>query len=180
MMNNQSGLSRGRSGSLGLALLFMVIAVLGIVMTMNRTSHRSSLAMSDSAYVTSENAESPRSFGSYVVRTIVVTGMIIIILLLAMKYYKKRNVIDGAGRYHFEILGKRHLSPKQYLVMVRVEESKLLLGVTDHSINLIKEFAETDEDEKFEQSTPMSTTQSFIKLFKREAESGSEQEKECL
>ena len=165
---------------MGLALLFVVIAVLGIVMTMNRTSHRPSLAMPDSTYVTPENTESPRSFGSYIVRTVVVTGMIIITLLLAMKYYKKRNVIDGAGRYHFEILGKRYLSPKQYLVMVRVEDSKLLLGVTDHSINLIKEFADTDEEEKFEQSTPMSATQSFIKLFKREAESGTEQENERL
>ena len=41
-----------------------------------------------------------------------------------------------------EVLGKQHINPKQYLMMVQIEGRKLLLGVSEQSINLIKEFIE--------------------------------------
>jgi flagellar biogenesis protein FliO len=177
-MFSRKNVNTGRSGSMGLALLFLMIAVLGIVMTMNRKPQRPQLAMPDSSYVVPEYSETARSFGSFIARTVAVTGLIIMVLLMVRKYLKKHNVSDGSGRFQFEVLGKRYLSPKQYLAMVRVENSRILLGVTDHSINLIREFPETEEDETFEQSTPMSATQSFIKMFKKEAGSDAGQNPE--
>ncbi len=177
MISNRANNSSKRAGSMGLALLFLAIAILGIAMTTHRSSQRPSLAAPDSSFVLQNNTESPKSFSSLVVRTVVVTGVLIVIFLMAIKYYKKRITPDSSGRFHFEVLGKRYLSPKQYLVMVRVDESRLLLGVTDHSINLLKEYIETEEDETFESSTPMSATQSFIKMWKRENEDDSSQEK---
>jgi flagellar protein FliO/FliZ len=45
------------------------------------------------------------------------------------------------------ILGRRYISPKQSIVMVRVRNKELLLGITDHSIRLLYDFTpESKED----------------------------------
>lgn len=45
------------------------------------------------------------------------------------------------------ILGRRYISPKQSLVMVRVRNKELLLGITDHSIRLIYDFTPENKED---------------------------------
>ena len=59
--------------------------------------------------------------------------------------YKNKLSFEG-DYFSMEVLGKQHISPKQYLMMVRIEGRKLLIGVSEQSINLVKEFIEDGED----------------------------------
>jgi flagellar biogenesis protein FliO len=60
---------------------------------------------------------------------------------MGFKWYKSK-LVQSVNHFSMEVLGKQHISPKQYLIMVRIEGQKLLMGVTDQSINLVKEFSD--------------------------------------
>jgi flagellar protein FliO/FliZ len=45
------------------------------------------------------------------------------------------------------ILGRRYISPKQSIVMVRVRNKELLLGITDHSIRLLYDFTPENKED---------------------------------
>lgn len=85
------------------------------------------------------------NYSHYFLRTLGITGLIIIIILVGFKWYKNKFSIEG-DYFSMEVLGKQHISPKQYLMMVRIEGRKLLMGVTEQSINLVKEFVEESSD----------------------------------
>ena len=85
-------------------------------------------------------------YSNYFLRTLGITGLIIVFILIGFKWYKSKLVQNG-DHFSMEVLGKQHISPKQYLIMVRIEGKKLLMGVTDQSINLVKEFAGEKQNE---------------------------------
>ena len=85
------------------------------------------------------------NYSHYFLRTLGITGLIIILILVGFKWYKNKLSFEG-DYFSMEILGKQHISPKQYLMMVRIEGRKLLMGVTEQSINLVKEFADDGSD----------------------------------
>lgn len=102
------------------------------------------------APIISENNGGPVPFKSnyshYFLKTLGITGLIIMLILVGFKWYKNKFSFEG-DYFSMEVLGKQHISPKQYLMMVRIEGRKLLMGVTEQSINLVKEFAEDGSDE---------------------------------
>ena len=74
-----------------------------------------------------------------------ITAFIIILILVGFKWYKNKLSFEG-DYFSMEVLGKQHISPKQYLMMVRIEGRKLLMGVSEQSINLVKEFVEEEKN----------------------------------
>jgi len=103
----------------------------------------------DLAQINSGNNEGQLPFKSnysnYFLRTLGITGLIIIFILIGFKWYKSK-LVQNMDHFSMEVLGKQHISPKQYLIMVRVEGQKLLMGVTDQSINLVKEFSDEKQN----------------------------------
>lgn len=81
------------------------------------------------------------NYSNYFLRTLGITGLIIFFILMGFKWYKSK-LVQSVNHFSMEVLGKQHISPKQYLIMVRIEGQKLLMGVTDQSINLVKEFSD--------------------------------------
>ncbi|MEZ0575694.1 flagellar biosynthetic protein FliO [Halodesulfovibrio aestuarii] len=63
------------------------------------------------------------------------------------------------GKLTLDIEERFHLAPKKQLVVVRFLNKRLLLGVTDHQINLLSE-TETEDD-----SSDSSDTKEFKKIM---------------
>lgn len=96
------------------------------------------------------------SFFNYLVRVIFVTTLMIVLIVFGLKYYKKyilHNVKSSHNR--MKILGRQSVGHKQYVVIIVLGKHKYALGVTDHSVNLITdlgELEENDENEEFAQA----------------------------
>jgi flagellar protein FliO/FliZ len=78
----------------------------------------------------------------YLLKAMGAVGLLVVVLLGALwllKRYGHKAGFRGFGREDLKVLGQLSLGPKRSLVMVRFLNKVLLLGVTDHQINLIKE-----------------------------------------
>jgi flagellar protein FliO/FliZ len=85
--------------------------------------------------------------------------VLILIPLLLFAYKKLQSLQLGAGRSIIKIVSVQSLGAKEKLVLVEVENQRLLLGVTANSITKIKEFTDTSsfnellEEENVHQNT---------------------------
>ena len=85
--------------------------------------------------VPSEKPTQPTTFttgkdlSSQLWKTVVYVGLILAAILVGAR-----------------ILGRRYISPKQSIVMVKVRHKELLLGITDHSIRLLYDFTPEEEE----------------------------------
>ena len=96
----------------------------------------------------------------------------ILLLLLAALYgllwlVKRYGVLKGfkgkrGNTISLDVEERFHLAPKKQLVVVRFLNKRLLLGVTDHQINLLSE-TEADEDD----SSHSSDSKEFKKIMGR-------------
>ncbi len=69
-------------------------------------------------------------------------------LVFVMKRYFGQQLPGSMGREGFQILAKFPLQPKQSLMLVKVFERILLLGVTESSITLLAEFEPNQDIQK--------------------------------
>lgn len=75
--------------------------------------------------------------------TALILGLIIGIAWAARKYGGDR--FSQTSTPDIEIVGRKYLNPKQSLAIVRVRGKELLLGISDHSIQLLSSL-DTDEE----------------------------------
>ncbi len=102
-------------------------------------------AREDSAFTLQRQ---PEKIGNYFYRVFFVTAILILLLFFILFFYKKfggKNLTPGRSKIH--ILSRQNLTPKQSLMIVAIEGKKYVLGVSDHSVNLITELGEISEDE---------------------------------
>ena len=166
-------------GSRLLALVFFLIVIMGAVQvlapsgsTAARTRPAMNSAVSDSTYVPMEI--STPGLAGHIWKVVAVTAAIIGFFWLTARLYRRKMMPDFHKGGRFEVLGREHLSPKNYLVMVRVEGRKLLLGVTDMSVNMLAEF---DESEEFDsKGTDLKATETgFAGILQRVFDKGGSQ-----
>jgi len=81
------------------------------------------------------------SFFRFITRVVAVTGAIIVLCLLGAKWYRRRMRLGGSDRLQMAVKGRFYLGPKHSLVMIDVDDRRLLLGMTESSINLITELS---------------------------------------
>jgi len=74
----------------------------------------------------------------------VVLALSLGLLLAAKKMGKKRNAQDSKVR--LDVISQKAISPKQNLLVVRVAGEHILIGATDHSINMIKSIFMIDDE----------------------------------
>jgi len=126
-----------------LAVVSVLILILFFLFPSESTTY-------DAAQIHSSNKGESVPFNSnyshFIFRTLGITGFIIVLILVGFKWYKNKLSFDD-NYFSMEVLGKQHINPKQYLMMVRIEGRKLLMGVSEQSINLIKEFMEEQNNE---------------------------------
>lgn len=69
--------------------------------------------------------------------------VLVLIPVLLFAYKKLQSLQLGSSRSAIQIVSVQSLGSKEKLVMVEVENQRLLLGVTANSITKIKEFTDT-------------------------------------
>lgn len=136
--------------STGAALLFALVLIIGMMLIFNDPP---GTKYDKSSQVIQSQNQKPKPlqthYGWYFFRMVAVTGFVITLFVFSVKYYKRKMAKTG-HYFDMRVLGKQYISAKQYLMMIRVEDRKMLLGVTDHSIHLIKEF---DEDKNKDETS---------------------------
>ena len=108
------------------------------------------------------------NLSGYLFKVILVTVIIMVLIVLGAKWYGKFSTIAGSSS-QIKILAKTHIGSKQILLIIRIEGRKLLLGVTDHSINLISDLGESNESEDEQLNTVQEYPNfaSFLKQFRK-------------
>jgi len=118
----------------------------------------------DSSYVkTSQRGE----LNDYFFRVIWVTILILGLIILGFYIYKKTVGSQATtSKNQIRVFSRFNLGPKQSLMIVHVENQKLVIGVTEHSINLIKDMGPYEaEDEEFENQPHLSNN--FAAILQR-------------
>lgn len=80
----------------------------------------------------------------------------------------RRTNLKQISAPEIKILRQHHLGPKKALAIIRVAGESILIGITDHNINMIKSLSLLDED------VPEDTPVAFNKVMQRFAPSTNE------
>ncbi len=73
----------------------------------------------------------------------------------------------GAGKAMIEVVATHHLAPKRSIVVVRVQDRMLVLGMTNDAVNLITEFKANEEGEA-EENIGIGDFAASLKKFENE------------
>lgn len=73
----------------------------------------------------------------------------------------------GAGKAMIEVIATHHLAPKRSIVVVRVQDRMLVLGMTNDAVNLITEFKANEEGEA-EENIGLGDFAASLKKFENE------------
>ncbi len=95
--------------------------------------------------------------------------VIIAILAVALYYVKKKQFRFGNGKnkvLKIDLISAKPIMPKKYIAAVRVEEKVLILGVSDYSINVLREFDYDPQKFEYEYENKKDV-KSFLKLLKK-------------
>jgi flagellar protein FliO/FliZ len=97
---------------------------------------------------------------------------LLLLLLISGAYVYKR--LGGRGKFigssKIRVLSRHHLGPKQSIVITAVENKKYILGVTEHSINVIADLGEISDSEASEEEDKVQHRSfgSFLDLIKKD------------
>ncbi len=81
-------------------------------------------------------------------KTIVYMALILVAILLGARIIKRYGGerLKQSSSPDIRILGRRYINPKQSIVIVKVRNKELLLGITDQSIRLLYDFTPQEEE----------------------------------
>ncbi len=97
--------------------------------------------------LTNEKKESKNS-GSLVQRAVISVGVLLVLLIGAtwgLKGWTSRST-KGKNNQKIKILTQHFIGPKKSIAIIQVAGESILIGVTDHSINLLKTLSLLDEE----------------------------------
>lgn len=110
--------------------------------TVDAKTKESEIPVLTKSKVSSAKSESPFT---RIMISLAIVGVIGIGLMIAAKKFGwKKN--QESAKTQIKILTQHHLGPKKSLAIIRVAGESILIGVTDHNINLIKPLALLDEE----------------------------------
>lgn len=96
--------------------------------------------------------------------------VLVIGLLYAVLIFIKRKGITVTGKrskiFTIDVMSTQSIMPKKYISVVRVENKYLVLGVSEHSINLLKEL-DVDEDQLNDLTDMEIPQNNFLDLLKK-------------
>ena len=131
----------------------ITIAIIGITMRGReiKTITSPSLVTADSAATQELQRKTYAADGlTYALYKVVFITMVIVAIIVlgsrGLRQYRSRRPASIAG-FDMQILGRRYFNTKQSIVLVRVRDKELLLGITDHSIQLLCDLTDNDPAE---------------------------------
>ena len=93
------------------------------------------------------NKNSRPNYPTLIVRVTLLTAIAGLCTYVFVRYYKNKIQPLNATA-NIEVLGKHYINTKQHLLIVRIDKRKMVLGVSDSSINFLTELESSDEQEK--------------------------------
>ena len=93
-----------------------------------------------------ENKNRP-DYPTLIIRVTLLTAIAGLCTFIFVKYYKNKIQPLNASA-NIEILGKHYINTKQHLLIVKIDKRKLVLGVSDSSINFLTELESSDHPKK--------------------------------
>ena len=93
-----------------------------------------------------ENENRP-DYPTLIIRVTLLTAIAGLCTFIFVKYYKNKIQPLNASA-NIEILGKHYINTKQHLLIVRIDKRKMVLGVSDSSINFLTELDSSDHTKK--------------------------------
>jgi flagellar protein FliO/FliZ len=100
-----------------------------------------------------------------------VIGLILLAAWLFRKFTAGGNMLFGSLPI-LQVLGRTHLSSKQTLALIKLDNKLLLIGITDHAINTLTTIDNAEEVSHIltliEQNRPAGITGGFKNLFSHE------------
>jgi len=94
--------------------------------------------------------------------------LIVGLLYLLMRYIKKSGFSfkpKTSKLFNMKVINTQMIMPKKFISVVKVNDTFLVLGISDHSVNLLKEFESIEENE--ETTIESSNGSSFLDHFKK-------------
>jgi len=95
--------------------------------------------------------------------------LMISLLLGGVWYYvSKKGVKNNFAKYNslpIDVITVKSIMPKKYIAAVKIDEKVLILGVSDHSINLLEE--KEFDAEKYVNDKAEGVRSKFHELFKQ-------------
>jgi flagellar biosynthetic protein FliO len=111
-------------------------------------------------------------FGTIWTALAFVLALIFVGAWLVRKAYPGSSLLFGSLPV-LQVLGRTHLGAKQALVMVKLDNKLLLLGLTDHQINPVLTIDDPEEVSRLltlvEQARPSGITSGFRQFFSKES-----------
>lgn len=152
-----------------IALIFILIAVMGLMTMLSSIQGISKSDKVERHILEKQKVESSQksSYTGFVLRIVLITVALIILTFLGAKWYRNRSRSDISDKMRMDIIGRRYIDSKHSLLMVRVNGRKILLGITDNSINRIAEYEENNTDENFAQAEITQMSDQSPKILKR-------------
>jgi flagellar biogenesis protein FliO len=93
------------------------------------------------------NKNSRPNYPALIVRVTLLTAIAGLCTYIFVRYYKNKIQPINATA-NIEVLGKHYINTKQHLLIVRIDKRKMVLGVSDSSINFLTELDSSNEPEK--------------------------------
>ncbi len=97
--------------------------------------------------ITEEPAREPAfsagdNLAAALLKTVFYVVLIVAVIILGARVIRRYggDRVKQTSSPEIRILGRRYISPKQSVVIVKVRQKELLLGITDHSIHLLYDF----------------------------------------
>ncbi len=108
----------------------------------------SATAVVDSAHQALPFSTHQPSLTGHYLKLLAITFILLILFWLSMKYMRKLQFAnDKQKNTRIMVLSRQYLTSKHSIWMVVIAGQKYLLGVTDHSINLIDRLGPVSEQE---------------------------------
>lgn len=109
-----------------------------------------------------EKAPAAKSTSSQVLMSIIVVLSLVGASIVLIKKYAYKNR-PSKNQPKIKVLTQHHLGPKKSLAIIHVAGESILIGITDHNVNLIKSLALIDDE------VPNDLQQNFEENIKDEA-----------
>ena len=93
------------------------------------------------------NKNSRPNYPTLIVRVTLLTAIAGLCTYVFVRYYRNKIQPLNASA-NIEVIGKHYINTKQHLLIVRIDKRKMVLGVSDSSINFLTELESSDEKEK--------------------------------
>ncbi len=76
---------------------------------------------------------------SALIKTVLITLVIVVVIVLGARGVRHLwgRQMAPTSALELQILGRRYFNPKQSIALVKVRDRELLVGITDHSIQLL-------------------------------------------